>query len=149
MDFSSRVSDLSGYMHQGHNQALDLMVSASQLPRLLTSLEESTGVPSNDSEGMKSRDKKKRYCVSGMSKTSYLSSKIAKTLATEKNLQRESVMLQQAKFDLQMQELRCRVGIDIADEHMRLAIARRCLLSSTGSSLQHRQSQCEVRRKFS
>jgi hypothetical protein len=76
--------------------------------------------------------------------TSYLGRKIAETQAAEDQLRRANLKLQQTKDDLQMQELRCQVGIDMANDHMRLEIAKMCLMSSQRSGLQHRANQCEV-----
>ena len=52
--------------------------------------------------------------------------------------------LHQTREALHTQELLCTLGIEMADEHMRHAIARRVLMSSHASRLQHRSDQFDV-----
>ena len=60
-------------------------------------------------------------------------------------LHKRLLALHQARETLHTQELLCTLGIEMADEHMRLALARRVLMTSQASSLQHRIDQFQVR----
>ena len=89
--------------------------------------------------------KAKRYCTSGTSRTSYLSLKIAENVAAKDGLAVACSELQERRDYLQTRELMCRLGINLADEHLRLALARACVFPAAVSRLHHRMDQYQVR----